>query len=159
MNRVIQTDIHSVISARIASAFTAVTAGGAGDDTAVTGSTIDRASFASGQPPLCADLQLAFSAVLAAAATLTLKTVKIQDSADGTNWADYFTFTDPGVVATGPGGGGTVPGVTRLGVNLSSARRYVRAVFTPDLSAAATDTANVVALMEFAGFDSIPSPA
>lgn len=158
MNRLIQTDIHSVISARIASAITAATAGGTGDNTAITGVTIDRAAFASGQPPLNADLLLGFDTTLAAAATLSLKTVKIQDSADGSTWADYLAFTDPGVVATGPGGGGNVKGVTRLGVNLSSARRYVRAVFTPDLSAANTDTASVFALLVFAGFDSIPSP-
>jgi hypothetical protein len=157
MNRVIQTDIHSVISARVASANTSITAGGAGDNTAITGSSIDRAQF--GAPPLCADLLLQFDATLAQAATLTLKTVKVQDSADGSTWADYVTFTDPGVVATGPTGGGNVTGVTRLGVNLSSARRYVRAVFTPDLSAGGTDTAKLLAAFVFAGFDAIPSPA
>lgn len=159
MNRVIQTDINSLISARIASTITSATAGGTGDNTAITGVTVDRLAFPLVNPPLCASLLLLFDTTLAAAATLSLKTVKIQDSADGSTWADYKTFTDPGVVATGPGGGGNVKGSTRLGVNLSSARRYVRAVFTPDLSAANTDTASVLAALVFAGFDAIPSPA
>lgn len=156
MNRLIQTDIHSVVTARLASAIAAITAAGAGDNTAIVGLAIDRAALGM---PLNADIVLAYDATLAAAATLTLKTVKVEDSADGASWADYATFTDPGVVATGPGGGGTVRGQFRLGVNLSSARRHVRVGFTPDLSAGAADTARVLALLVLAGFDALPSPA
>lgn len=157
MNRVIQTDINSVIAPRIASLVTSVTAGGTGDNTAITGTSIDRQAFVA--PPLCASLALLSEAVLAASATMTMKNVKIQDSADNSTWTDYLTFTDPGVVATGPVGGGTVQSATKLGVNLSSARRYIRAVFTPDLSAANTDTAKVLGAFVFGGFEAIPSPA
>lgn len=156
MNRVIQTDIHSVVSARLASAITSITAGGAGDNTAIVGVVIDRQALG---VPLNADLVLAFDATLAATATLALTAVKIEDSADGANWADYAVFTNPGVVATGPAGGGNVKGQLRLGVNLSSARRYIRVDFTPDLSAANTDKALVTALLVLAGFDALPSPA
>lgn len=157
MNRVIQTDINSVITPRLASAVTSVTAGGTGDNTAITGVTLDRLEFSAA--PLCASLVLLSEAVLADAATMTFKTVKIQDSADGSTFADYVTFTDPGVVSTGPSGGGTVRTATKLAVNLSTARRYIRAVFTPDMSASSTDTAKVIAAIVYGGHEAIPSPA
>ncbi len=155
MNMTELRDVASLLTAKIASVFDSATAGGTGDATAVNGTTIDR--FAGGGVPLNAELLLVWKAVLAAAATLSLGAVKVQDSADGSTWADYQTFTDPGVVATGPAGGGTVYGVTKLGVNLGSARRYIRFNFTPDLSAANTDTAIVVAVMNLAGFDRLPA--
>lgn len=156
MNRVIQTDINSVISPALASAVTSVTAGGTGDNTAITGVTIDRQAY--GAVPLSASLALLSEAVLAATNTISWKSVKIQDSADGSTWADYLTYTDPGVVATGPTGGGTVRTATKLAANLSSARRYIRAVATPDMSAANTDTAKVAAMFIFGGFEAIPAP-
>jgi hypothetical protein len=154
MNRVIMTDIASVVTERIASAFTSLTAGGAGDNTSVVGLTIDRAAFG---VPQTAEIVILSEAVLAAAATLSITALKVEDSADGSSWADYAVQTAPGVVSTGPGGGGTVRTQTAAGVNLSSARRYVRVTHTPDLSAANTDTAKTLAMVVFAGFPSIPA--
>ena len=155
MNIVIQRDIQALLTAKIASVFDSATAGGTGDNTAVLGTAIDRLAMAG--VALNAEIILAFSAVLAATATLTLKTVKVQDSADGSTWADFATFTDPGVVATGPTGGGTVAGVVKFGVNLGSARRFVRVDYTPDLSASGTDTCQVLAVLNFGGFDRLPA--
>jgi hypothetical protein len=155
MNRVIMTDIASVVTERIASAFTALTAGGTGDATAVTGIVIDRASFGMAQS---AEICILSEAVLAATKTLSITALKVEHSLDGsTNWADYAVATAPGVVSTGPAGGGTVRTQTTFGVNLSSAYRYIRVDFTPDLSATGTDTANAVALAVFGGFPSIPA--
>lgn len=155
MSIVLQKDVKSLVLPRLATAFTAAIAGGSGDNTAITGSTIDR--FATSGIPLNAQIVILWTATLAATKTLTLKDVKIEDSADGSNWASFATFTNPGVVATGPGGGGTVSGVTEIpGVDLSSARRYVRLVFTPDLNATGTDTATVVGMANLAGFDRLP---
>lgn len=155
MTIVLQKDVKSLVLPKLATAFTAATAGGSGDDTAITGVTIDR--FATSGIPLNAQVVILWTATLAATKTLTLKTVKVQDSADNSNWTDFATFANPGVVATGPGGGGTVSGVTEIpGVDLSSARRYVRLVFTPDLNAANTDTATVVGMFNLAGFDRLP---
>lgn len=154
---VIQRNIGALISPKIASAITALTAGGSGDATAVTGLTIDRAAL---RMPLSADLVLSYTATLAATKTLSFGTVKIQDSADGSTWADVSTIsiTDPGVVATGPTGGATVSGQVSIPVALAGARRYVRANCTPDLSATSTDTASVVEHLIFGGFDRFPAP-
>lgn len=152
---VTQRNIAALVSSRIASAISALTAGGTGDATAVAGIVIDRKAIGM---PLNAVLTLAFTAVLAATKTLSFGTVKIQDSADGTTFADFLTFTDPGVVATGPTGGATVNGQVNLAANLAGARQYLKVLFTPDLSASSTDTANAVAILGFAGFDRLPSP-
>lgn len=152
---VTQRDIASLETAKAGTAITALTAAGSGDNTAITGITIDR--LAGSSVPLNAEIILSYTATLAATKTLTLKTVKVEDSADGTNWADFATFTDPGVVATGPTGGATLSGAVKLGVNLGAAKRYVRVDFTPDLSASGTDTAYVGAVVNLAGFDRVPA--
>jgi hypothetical protein len=155
MTIVLQKDVKSLVLPKLATVVTAATAGGAGDNTAITGATIDR--FEKAGIPLNAQIVVLWTATLAATKTLTLKTVKVQDSADGSNWADFATYTDPGVVATGPTGGATLSGATEIpGVDLSSARRYVRLLFTPDLSATATDTALVVGMFNLAGYDRLP---
>jgi len=156
MNVAVLKDIANLVTSKIGAAFTSLTAGGAGDNTAVTGVSIDRGAIGM---PLSAVLDIAWEATLGAAATLTLKDVKIEQSADGSNWdaTAYKSFTDPGVVATGPGGGGTVRGVTKLAVDLQSAKQFVRVKHTPDLSAANTDTAKTVPVWNFAGQDRLPA--
>jgi hypothetical protein len=156
MNRVIMTDIASVVSERIGSAFTSLTAGGGGDATSVVGLTIDRAAFGM---PQSAEAVILSEAVLGAANTLSITALKFEHSADGATWSDYSVATAPGVVATGPAGGGTVRAQTAFGVNLSSAYRYIRVTHTPDLSAANTDTAKTVAMAVFGGFPTIPAAA
>lgn len=156
MQRIIETDIASVVTVR-AGGFATATAGGAGDNTEVNGSTIDR-DFGNDMP-LCGALSLLFNATLAQDKTLSVTELKVQDSADGNSWTDYATLDAPGVVATGPAGGGAVKGQATVKVNLSSARRYVRAVFKPDLSAADTDTASMSVAWVLAGFRNLPAPA
>lgn len=153
---VLQRDVADLITSKLGSAFASLTAGGAGDATAVVGVWIDR--FATGAVPLSAELLLAFSATLGANKNLSIGTVKIEQSSDGVN-ADataYLTFTDPGIVASSVGGA-TVTGVVKLNAPLGSAKRFVRVDFTPDLSAADTDTAKAVAIWNLAGFDQIPA--
>ncbi len=84
--------------------------------------------------------------------TLTIKNAKVDHSQDGSSWSTYTTFTDPGVVDTGGTGGTTQRGVVRLGCDLKSAYRYVGFDWTPDHSAASTDTACVIASATLAGF-------
>jgi hypothetical protein len=156
MNRVIMTDIASVVAERIASAFTSLTAGGTGDATSVVGLTLDRAAL---NMPQCGEVAILSESVLGAANTLSITALKIEHSTDGSTWSDYLVFTAPGVVATGPGGGGTVRATTVAGVNLSSAYRYIRVTHTPDLSAANTDTSKTLASIVFAGFAAIPELA
>lgn len=156
MDRIYVTDVASLITARAASAFVSATAGGAGNNVSVVGLTIDRFSF--GSLPMCGEIEIPFETVLAQGDTLSLSALSVEDSADGSSWAVYQTLTAPGVVATGPAGGGTVHGQVSVGVNLSSARRYVRVDHTPSLSAANTDTAKTLAVFVLGGFDELPAP-
>jgi hypothetical protein len=137
------------------SAHTSATAGGTGDNTAVTGLTIDRTAYGLAASAV---FNIVWEAALAQTQTLTLKTLKVEDSADGSTWATYLTITDPGVVATGPTGGGTLRGVTRVNAYLGSARRYIRFDWTPDLSASGTDTLLAMAHATFSGFSHLPPP-
>lgn len=143
----------------IASAFVSATAGGSGDATAVTGIAIDRLNPSTGSLAACARFGIAWSAVLAQDKTLSLGTVLIEQSDDGTNFdaTAYETFTDPGVVATGGTGGSTERGITPFDVDLGNAKRWVRIKFTPDLSNTATDTASLLAFADLAGFDRLPA--
>lgn len=156
MDRMYLTDVASLVTARLASAFASATAGGAGNNTSVVGLTIDRQAFVS--LPLCGEIEIAFETVLGQGNTLSITALQVEDSADGVSWATYQTLTAPGVVATGPTGGGTVRGQVSAGINLSSARRYVRVDHTPVLSAANTDTAKTVAVLVLGGFDELPAP-
>lgn len=164
---VLQKNLGALINVMALSAPAAITAGGAGDDTKITGIVIDRKAF--GSLPRCVDLDVYFSATLAATKTLSVAAV-LEHSSDNENWTAYATF-DAAVVATGPGGGGTVTGVARLalttddnpsggpGIDLGSASQYLRLDVTPDLSATGTDTATIASVGVFGGFDALPAPS
>lgn len=163
-----------------ASVYTAITAGGAGDDTLVTGVAIDRENLAlaggvvlSNVIPEGALILVSIEATLAAAATISILNAKIEDSADGTNWATIYDSTGSaapvpaqwqapntspiGVAATGPTGGGTVRCVVPFSTDLGKARQYVRFDFTPDMSATSVDTAHVFAIAVLSGIDEVPA--
>ena len=148
---VLQRDVLDLTLQAPASAFASITAGGAGDNAAITGTTIDRYNYG---VALCAVFDIRFQATMANANTLTLKSLQIEHSPDGATWTVLTTFTDPGVVLTGAGN--TQQGVARVGTSLREAYRYIRFDFTPDLSAANTDTAILTAGVTFAGFDRLP---
>ncbi|PWC96960.1 hypothetical protein [Azospirillum sp. TSO5] len=154
---VIQHNVGAYLKAKIGSAFVSATAGGTGDNASVNGAAVDRLSSSTGALAASGVFNVFYSATLAATKTLSLTALKVQDSADGSTWADYLTPSAPGVVATGASGGSTETGVSTLAVDLNSARRYVRVVFTPDLSASGTDTASLLATAVLAGYDRIPS--
>ena len=132
---------------------TSLTAGGGGDNSAVTGVIIDRAVIGW---PQSAVVALPFTATLAATATLSL-TPTVQ-SGNASNLSDAASLAAPGatVVATGPAGGGTVTGCHEINVSLAGAGRYVRVNVTPDLSAANTDTAAISGVVVFGGANRLP---
>jgi hypothetical protein len=154
MNGVEINNIGSLIEVARAAANTAVTAGGSGDATAVTGVIIDRAAL---NWPQSAVFAVPFTTTLAAAATLSL--VMTVQSGENSGLSDAATLATRAnaVIATGPGGGGTVTGCINLDVNLAGAGRYVRVNFTPDLSAANTDTAALSAVAVFGGARRLPA--
>lgn len=146
-------NIGALISVARALANTALTAGGSGDNTAVTGSIIDRGAHGF---PQSAVLAIPYTATLAAGATLSIAyTVQEGNQA---NLSDAGTLLSgaSAVVATGPVGGGTVTGVFEVDLLISGAGRYVRANATPDLSAANTDTAAISGVLVMAGADRLP---
>jgi hypothetical protein len=129
-------DLKGETKSEFALVSTAATAGGSGDNTEVDGATINRATLAYKAESIVFEVPL--RAVLGAGESCTL-TANLQDSADGSTWAD---ITTPAVILTiSSAGGGTVTGVGRLGYNLTAARQYVRSQATPNLSRANTDTA------------------
>lgn len=133
------------------------TAAGTGDATSVTGISIDRAGFGNGSLPLSASVSVDFEATLASGATLSIG-YSVQDSADNSSWADYQTGAST-TASTGGSGGTVNKGSFNIPVNLSSARRYIRFIYNPDLSATGTDTTYSDATGFFAGFDRLPAPA
>jgi hypothetical protein len=149
-----QHDVGARLIPQLAADNTSLTAAGAGDNTQVVGVIIDRTLL---NYPLSAILALAWKAVLGASATLTLKTVLIEhgDASNLSDAASLATFADV-VVATDSGSGSTLRGCQEYKADLAGAKRYVRFKFTPDLSAANTDTATVAAVAVFGGSDTEP---
>jgi hypothetical protein len=153
---VLQHDIADLGSMRRLSDQVALTAGGVGNATTVTSVTIDRGGFAGGSLPNAAEIDVLFAATLGSGNTLAVS-FDVQDSPDGVNFSDFSTAASA-VVATGPAGGGTVKSQVPFGVDLTGARRYVRVLFVPTLSATGTDTATAIAAGFFAGFDRLAAP-
>lgn len=151
---VLQKDVGSLGALKRLSAAASATAGGSGDSSTTTGATIDRFGFSGGGRPDSLALAFVWDATLATGKTLSIG-YAVQDSADGANWSDYQTATYA-AVATGSTAASALAGEMEVGVNLSSARRYVRANFAVDLSATQTDTAVAQAVGFFAGFDRLP---
>lgn len=150
-------NIGSTITPRRACDHGAITAGGAGDNTLITGQIIDTMALGSGSASkaLSARLSILWKAILGASATLTLKSITIEHGA-ASNLSDAATFqsvaVDP-VVATGAG---TFRGEQNVDIDLAGCKQYVRLKVTPDLSAANTDTAEISAAFVFGGLDIVP---
>jgi hypothetical protein len=96
-----------------------------------------------------------WEATLATGKTLSFG-YAVQDSADGSTWADYQTATYA-VVGTGSTAASVLGGAFQADVDLGSARRYVRFNYATDLSATQTDTAVARAVCAFGGFDRLPN--
>lgn len=146
--------IGDLIAVRRAAANTAATAGGSGDNTEVAGVILDRAALGF---PQSAVVAIPFTATLAAGATLTIAWDIDEGNNSGLSDAEVLTSAAAAVVATGPAGGGTVTGTFEANVSLAGAGRYVRLNFTPNLSAANTDTAALSAVIVFGGADRLPA--
>lgn len=130
----------------------AATAGGTGDATAANGQTIQKSTLAHRYE--CISFAIAAKGVLADTKTLEVS-AKLQDSPNGSSWADV---KDWGVVITltGETGGTTERGEAIRSYELNRCRDYVRLVLTPNLSATGTDTASVQAVGLLSGADQRP---
>jgi hypothetical protein len=134
---------------------TAVTAAGSGDTTAINGATIDR--LATGKTVFQSAMAAAsFRATMASGESL-VSVLKFQDSANDSDWTDFGAGSGVVTVVSAVGGAATAKqGHQKLGVDLTTARRYVRAVCTPDLSRAGTDTATVELMVVLGGAQDTP---
>lgn len=147
------------VTLKRAAAYTAVTAAGSGDNTAITGVIIDRKDT---NYALEVCIAVPYTTALGAKdATLTFKSASIQhsDASDLTGAAAYATLeSETGTAIVTAAGAGTVTGVKKYNVHLGGAKRYVRFDMTPDLSAANTDTAGIGATVAiFAGENQLPA--
>ena len=148
------TELRSIgdkIAGARAAANTAVTAGGAGDNTLVTGDIIDLAAYGW---PESAVLMIPWVTTLAAAATLTIGGVVQTGPDDALASVRTLQTITGAVVRTGAVTGGK--GMREVNVSLRGADRYLRGNFTPDLSAANTDTAALSAVWVFGGAERLP---
>ena len=143
--------IGDMIRVDRAAANTAVTAGGAGDATAVVGVILDRAAL--GWPDSIV-IAVPWTATLAAAATLAIAT-SLQHG-DQSNLSDVTTLSSTAGVVVGTGVG-TLTGTLEVNLSLRGSKRYIRAGFTPDLSAANTDTAALSAVIVSGGAARLPA--
>jgi hypothetical protein len=132
------------------------TAGGTGDATSTTGIAVDREGFSTGSLPLSMLASVVYEATLGSGNVLSIG-YAVQHSADNSSWSDYQTATYT-TVATGLSGGSVQKGAFNVQVNLTSAKRYVRFNFMPDLNRAGTDTGYYDAVGFIAGFDRHPAP-
>jgi hypothetical protein len=166
-------DLGSLTIPAAASAYTAITAGGSGDDVAVVGLTIDRLNLTpngttgtlENVAPTGALFELFYECVLGAGNTISIASALVQDSADGSAWATVFEqgaasapqgWPGAGVLDTGGTGGTTQRGVLAFSTDIKKCRRYVRFGFTPDLSAANTDAGKFVVSAVLSGIGELP---
>ena len=153
MGMSLRKNIGAYLRAAYAAVATALTAAGSGDNTAVTGVTVDR--FAAGSPLSCSVLY-AIAATIANTKTLSLA-YKVQHGAksDASDMADYAVVAN-GVVMNGKSDGSAQTGLVKHDVDLNGALQYIRIVFTPDLSATSADTATVAPVFVFGGMAELP---
>ncbi|NFV80004.1 hypothetical protein [Magnetospirillum aberrantis] len=147
-------DLAAEIAAVYAAAHASATAGGTGDNTEVTGVTIDLQGLGNRFGSVA--FVFAATATLAATKTLTVAAeIETGDASDMSDAADLVTSSTV-LTLTGATGGSTETGTAKLGVSLEYAKRYIRIKYTPNLSATGTDTAAVQAVAIFGGAERLP---
>jgi hypothetical protein len=135
---------------------TALTAGGAGDNTAINGSTIQLSTlFPGNQRAESVVLLLGGRATVAATFRLQV-TITLQESVDGTTWTNLATGTANVTNALVIAGVVTAADFAyEFGWDLTKVTQdRLRFVVTPDLTNAATDTANIFGVAVFGGLAS-----
>jgi hypothetical protein len=135
------TDVGAFIGADCAVVAEVITAGAGNDGVEVDGPTIDRFGFS--DRGMSGSFVIPFKTVMATLETLTVAT-QIQDSANGSSWAD---FNGPvalsgakSTVFGGLAGAQTLYKCHKHDIDLRMARRYLRVQTTLTLSAVGVDT-------------------
>lgn len=110
------------------------TAAGTGDNTKVTGATINRATY---NYPGSAKLCISYVTDLTAAKTLSFA-AEYQESSDGSSWDTAVVIQ--AATADKTGAATAFVGDVEYDIDLTGKKQYVRFNITPDLSNTATDT-------------------
>lgn len=124
------------------------TAAGTGDNTAVTGATIDRLGYES------AKVTVGYLTTLTADKTLSLA-IAYQESSDGSNWDTAVDLQTATVAKTGAVTAAV--GEVSHSLDLRAKKRYIRFNYTPDLSHSGTDTAVTFAVAVLGGAEKMPA--
>lgn len=127
-------------------------AAGTGDNTKVTGTTIDRRQTQGIASSLV--LAVGYSGTIANTKTLSFA-VERQQSSDGTTW-DTAEVIQAETVAVTSTADGAYSGVVEFDQDLAGCKQFVRYNVTPNLSAAGTDTAEWHAVAVLGGTPQIP---
>lgn len=123
----------------------------ANDGSEIDGGYVDRQGYES------AALVIFYEAALTEGETLSIA-ANVQDDADGAGaGADFGDALANAVVATGGSGGSTERGTVRIPINLSGAKRYIRAQYTLSLSAGSSDTVLGCAAFILGGAQEVPT--
>lgn len=120
-----------------------LTAGGTGDDTAITGASVLAQNYNSGK------LVVIYTATLAEGKKLDID-VAFLHSDDNSTWTTVTVETAK-VISTGGTGGSTNTGVYEYDFNREKIGRYIKCTVTPNLDATGTDTAKVATLFVLGG--------
>jgi hypothetical protein len=123
----------------------AITAAGTGDNTAVTGQSID--TYASGQRGESMSFIVAAHADLTATKVLTVA-AEYQTSEDNSTWAAAVSLYSATTVVSGTG---EQYGVKETHLKIKGLPRYIRFNYTPNLTASGSDTAVVVGVAVMGG--------
>jgi hypothetical protein len=143
-------NIGQKITVRRAASNLAITAGAGQDGQQQTGTILDRAAIGW---PQSAVFAVPYTTTLGANETLSIAyTVQTSDASDMSSPTTVATASATAVAT----GAGTFSGAFEANVSLAGARRYVRLLYTPDLSRANTDTAELSAVAVFGGAERLP---
>jgi len=145
-------DLKAETISRFARAATAaITAGAAGDNTELVGTSLNIQTLSA--RPSSVVFEIPVTATLGATQTCIV-TGLIEKSADGTNWS-VMTASSTLLTLVGGSGGTTETGVARVGADLiESDANFIRFKATPDLNRANTDTMQIgAAVAVFGGIE------
>ena len=101
-------------------------------------------------------IAIPYTATLAEDETLSL-TVEVSQSEDNSTFDTAVVVYAKTVVATGGSGGSTETGVLTVDLSINGYKRYFKIGTTADLSAANTDTAEVMTMTILSGADTLPA--
>lgn len=127
-----------------------VTAAGTGDNTAVTGKSVDRLGYES------LTALIGCHAKMAATETLSIA-AEYQESDDNSSWDTAVALQASTVALTGGSGGTTEFAVLKFDLDLRGKKRYIRINHTPNLSAGSADIAATMVIVVKGGADVLPA--